>query len=370
MSHQIPPRPAVLNTPYDQHGAPNFAELSALGWQPSEVLDFSVNSNPFGTFPALQHAIADIDISRYPDRDCLALRDALAQHRSTDGQVIEPEQLIITNGTAELIALIAAVYLTSADTVLVCGPTFGEYARACRLQGATVNMLTADRATNFGFDLNDMHNALVATRTKICFICNPNNPTGQVIPHGALLKLAQAHPHTLFVIDEAYANFVPKLDRFTRVDCRNILAMCSMTKDVAIAGIRLGYGLGHSEIIQALSLARTPWSVNSIAQTLGVMALQHWKPIAAQLETLQAYKTTLMTALRQQGWEVVSSNTNYFLVNVSDASACRSFLMARKLQVRDCASFGLPSYIRVATRLPQDNQKLIAALAEYKRTLS
>ncbi len=364
MEHQIPPRSAVLDTPYDQHGAPDFQELNAKGWQPEDVLDFSVNSNPFGPLAAITHKLSTVDISRYPDRDCLALRNALSHARSPQ---ITPEHIIVTNGTAELITLIANVYLLPTDKVLICAPTFGEYARACKLQGATVSAYFAKRENNFQFDLASISTTLTETTPKLCFICNPNNPTGQVIPTKQLLSLAAEHPQTLFVIDEAYANFATDFQRFEDITQRNIIAMCSMTKDVAIAGIRLGYGVAHPEIIQALSLARAPWSVNSLAQAIGVEAMQQWPHIWIQLQQLQRYKTELAQSIIRLGYSVIPSETNYFLVHVGNAEKCRAALMQRQIQVRDCTSFGLSEFIRIASRLPEENEKLIAALATYKR---
>ncbi len=369
MDHQIKPRAAILNTPYDQHGAPDYAELQARGVTPSQIIDFSVNSNPFGTHPKIQNAVQNVSLERYPDRDCLALRHALSSHLSqASTQPITTAHLVVTNGTAELIALLTNAYLTEQDSALICAPTFGEYARAVKLRGATAQYYWATAQTNYAFEIDAIQANLSAAQHKLCFICNPNNPTGNKLPIADLLGLAAQFPQTLFVIDEAYFNFMRNAERFTQVVTRNIIAMCSMTKEYAIAGLRLGYGVAHPEIVDAVSRTRPPWSVNSMAQAAGIAAIDSHAAVVAQLAQLQQLKQTLAAALEAQGWTVLPSATNYFLVQVGNAKAARNFLMQRKLQVRDCTSFGLPAYIRIAARLAHENEQLIAALAAYKKT--
>ena len=133
------PRDELLNIKPDYHGALDYAELAKWGYSPEDVVDFSVNSNPFGTHRAVREAMANAAVHRYPDKECLALRSALGEHLG-----ISAETITITNGTAETIWQVAFAYLRPADRVLVVAPTFGEYARMSRLMGAEVELISAE----------------------------------------------------------------------------------------------------------------------------------------------------------------------------------------------------------------------------------
>jgi histidinol-phosphate aminotransferase len=170
-------------------------------------------------------------------------------------------------------------------------------------------------------------------------------------------------PDTLVVLDEAYVSFTAgawnslKLLRYP-----NILIVRSMTKDFALAGLRLGYGIASREIINTLKKVRPPWNVNSAAQQAGMAALGspgHLKKCNARINKGRDY---LRAQLGSLGYDVLPTDANFFLVRVGRAAAFQSRLLDRGLLVRDCSSFGLPAYIRIAPRRMQDCLKLIAAV--------
>jgi histidinol-phosphate aminotransferase len=356
---RILPRPEVASTPLDQHGALDFEELTRLDITPDGIIDFSVNSNPWGPSPEVRKALEKVVIDRYPDRETLALRKALAQKFDLD-----TAQILVGNGTAELLWLVAMAFVRPGDVALIQKPTFGEYARSVALMGAQVESICAKEKDKFVFISNTIHRALKIHSPRLAFICNPNNPTGTTFTLGTIRELANAHPRTLFVIDEAYIQFVPDLSSCLPLDLPNLLVLRSMTKDYAIAGLRLGYAAGPPDLIEALAKVRPPWNVNAVAQDAGLAALMDEKYLSQTMTQLQNAKEEFLSGLQKFGLQPIPSKTHYFIIKVGNAAEFRRRLLAHKIQVRDCASFGLPNYIRIATRKPDENMKLLSAFKE------
>ncbi len=350
-------RPEVQATPYNQHGAFDYAELEALRLTPDQVIDFSVNINPFGPSPNAVDALQHLVIDRYPDRESLALRRALAQHLE-----LKPEQIVIGNGTAELLWLLAAAFIQPGQNALILGPTFGEYARCVLLFGGQSTMIQAQPERSFLIAPELVHDALTQTRPQLAFVCTPNNPTGTVLQPETIQTWAQKNPNTLFVIDEAYYHFVPDFASCLIFDLPNAVVLRSMTKDYALAGLRLGYAVGQTEIIDLLARVRSPWNVNSAAQFAGLAALNDTEYLQKTLSSLQQAKVALVAGFRKLDLHPVPSQTHYMMLHVGNAADFRSRLLAHCIQVRDCASFGWPQYIRIATRKPEENVRLLAAL--------
>lgn len=338
------------------HGALDFAELERLGLHPDDVLDFSVNSNPFGPSPKVWEAIRQTPLERYPDRESLALRRALSQRLD-----VSPDQVVVGNGTAELIQLAAFAFLSKGDSALIAEPTFGEYERAVRLMGGNVRRWRAVPETGFAFRPDEIQKELA--RVRLAFVCNPNNPTGQVLPLEALAEWAREFPDTLFVVDEAYLAFVPGMQSAVTLRRKNVLTLRSMTKDYALAGLRLGYAVGDEAAIEALAGVCPAWNVNALAQAAGLAALQDEDHQRETLARLQAEKQRLMAGLRQLGFDPVPSQTHYFLLPVGSGAEFRQRLLRQGILVRDCASFGLPAFVRMATRRAEENDRLLHALA-------
>lgn len=357
VSQTITPRQTVINTDPDSHGALNFEELERLNLDPDDVLDFSVNSNPYGPSPAVRQAMAQVVVERYPDREALALRRILAERLS-----ISVEQLVTGNGTVELLWFLAFAFLQRGERALVVGPTFGEYERCAALMGARVHKVIARAEDAFVVDRAQVARALEESKPKLAFICNPNNPTGTSLDLEVIDAWAQDHPHTLFVIDEAYLSFVLGLPSALSLGRPNVLVLRSMTKEYALAGLRLGYAAGPAAVIEALARVRPAWNVNSVAQAAGGAALQDKPHLESSLTNLAAAKAALLTRLEQLDLHPVPSQTHFFIVEVGNGAAFRQALMVHKIQVRDCASFDLPAYVRIATRLPHENASLLAAI--------
>ena len=367
IKNAISPRPEVMKAPHVPHGAPDFGELESLGYEPDDVIDFSVNGNPYGPPPGMREALRDVPLNRYPDREALAFRRALSAQLN-----VPRERILVGNGTAELIWLIALTFVRHDDRAMVLEPTFGEYARAVALMGGRVKTWRARPEDKFLVQPAEVEHHLRQFRPRLLFICNPNNPTGAAVPTGTIAAWADAFPNTLFVVDEAYQAFADRGDAHRArslhstagVGAQNVLTLRSMTKDYALAGLRLGYLVAREEVTGAIARVRPPWNVNAMAQAAGIAALQQTDYVSECISSLHEHKSTLVTEIAALGLVPVPSNTHFFLVRVGDAGAYRRALLAQRIQVRDCASFGLPAHIRVATLQPAENARLIEALRE------
>ena len=356
---RLEPRPELLQIPDAIHGALDFAELDRLGLAPEAVLDFSANGNPYGPSLRVREAIAQVPYDRYPDREVLALRRVLAGHLN-----ITPEQLLVGNGSTELVWLLALAFVRPGDPVVLVGPTFGEYTRAAILMGAHRHQYTAQPEEDFRIVPERVTQLLRQSQPRLVFVCNPNNPTGTLVTPDIIAHWATAWPGTLFIIDEAYLTFTANAPSVLPGLQHNMLVLRSMTKEYALAGLRLGYAVGAPDILAALQRARPPWSVNALAQAAGIAALQDTAHLAACLKRIAQAQHDLMAGLHALGLRPVPSTTHFFLVRVGHGATCRQALLERGILVRDCASFGLPDYIRVATRRPEENARLLTALAE------
>lgn len=350
----LSPRPEIAQLPSIIHGALDFGELAQLGIHPDDVLDFSVNSNPYGPSTAVLDALKTVPLDRYPDRECLALRQALSAHLA-----LPQNHLLVGSGIAELLWLLALAYVRPGDKALILGPTFGEYANVVRLMGGEVQtedlrlLIETSRRVN-------LHSF------RIVFICNPNNPTGHLTPIEQIVSWAEANPDTLFVVDEAYVAFAPEAETAVSLQLPNILILRSMTKDYALAGLRLGYAVGMPEVIANLQIVKPPWSVNALAQAAGVAALTDQTYLQKCMEQLQIDKSNLIKGLIGLGFSPLPSTTHFFIMNVRNASNFRLKLLKEGILVRDCSSFGMPEYVRIATRSEEDNGRLLQVLRSYQ----
>lgn len=358
----VTPRPHLkLDAPEPVHGGADAAELSRFGLRPEQVLDFSANVNPFGPAPAVRAAVCDAAFDRYPDRTSGALRRELARRHNT-----AEENVIVGNGSSELLWLTAVAYLAPGDRVLVLGPAFGGYDRAARSAGAEVITCRATDTSNFRPPLEALEANLSELRPKLAFLTSPNNPTGQSVAPDRVFALAARHPHTLFVFDEAYADCLRAPPEPTTPRPPNVLRLRSLTKAHALAGLRLGYAVGDREVVAALRCVQPSWSVNALAQAAGLAAVRDPHYLQQTVGEWNEVAAELATRLHTVGFVTVPSDVPFFLLPVGRADRVRSLLLPRGILVRDCASFGLPEHIRISARTPEDNARLVEALVEVR----
>ena len=356
------PKPEIENLEASPHGGPNLAELRAMGLAPEAVLDFSVCSNPFMPPPEVSKIFNTIAINRYPDSEATEFKQCLSENLG-----VPPDNLLVSSGAVELIRLIALTYFGHGDSVLILEPTFGEYKVACQIVGAEVIKQWAKEKESFAPRIEETINIIRQHHPKGVFICNPNNPTGQYLARQEIEMILDAGSDGLLILDEAYIAFVD--ESWSSVDLihrGNVIVVRSMTKDYALAGLRLGYAIANQEIIAALHRVRPPWNVNIVAQKAGVAALREADYLEQCKQDISQAKQFLTSEFCRIGFTLVPSKANFFLVKVANAKAFRAALLRHGILVRDCTSFGLPECVRIAPRAMPECQKLITTIQALK----
>ena len=367
------------------HGTPDYAELDALGLDPSEVVYFSSNINPYGppasVVEAVKNEISRSFLARYPDSRSQRLREKIGAFHG-----LLPDAVLVGNGTADLIWLLAHAYGNNSQAAIL-SPTFSEYADGVIMAGGHPNYLVLPgwqrisrrRFAPAGTTLAQTRQALESAAPWLVFICNPNNPTGEYLSPGELRYLWEGAPDALWVIDEAYAEFTEDpwsaaqwVMAGTNGDSRRArgpgcVVLRSMTKDFALGGLRLGYLLAAPSIVERLQQVQPPWSVNGVAQLAGLVALDEMNWREETTARLRKDVWELQEGLRACGYAPLPTTVSYFLLPVGDAKSMRERLVAERMFVRDCTSFGLPDHIRIAARPPDENARFLDAMNRFAR---
>ncbi len=352
------PRPEIANLKACQHGGINYAELRAFGLVPEEVLDFSVCTNPFMPPPQAGKALDSIAIEQYPDSEATELKERLSEKLG-----VTADNILVGNGATELIRLIALTYFRGGDCVLLLEPTYGEYEVASWMVGAEPVKKWVGAEDNFTLKIEETVKLIKEHCPRAVFVCNPNNPTGKYLLRQDIETLIDAIGDGLLIIDEAYIAFVEQ--SWSSADLiykGNVVILHSMTKDYALAGLRLGYTLANQEITSNLRRVCPPWNVNVVAQKIGAIVLDEASYLEQSKRKIKEVKEFLIKGLSGLGFAPLPSETHFFLVRVGEASKFRTALLKRGILVRDCTSFGLPEYVRIAPRTMPECQRLVETM--------
>ena len=356
----LQPNPEIENLKPSPHGGIDYAELKSMGLTGDMVIDFSVCSNPFMPSPEVKKSLNDIAIEQYPDSEATEFRQQLSKKLG-----VSPDKIQAGSGTIELIRLIALTYFRQGDSVLILEPTFGEYELACQIAGAKPVKQWGNEENNFVPKIGETVDLIRQHCPKGVFICNPSNPTGKYMSRKDVERILSTSEDTLFIIDEAYISFVDNSwSAINLIAQGNVLVLRSMTKDYALAGLRLGYAIADRKIINNLHRVRPPWNVNIMAQKAGVAALKDTEHLEQSWKKVKEAKQFLVDELCRLGFQPLPSDTNFFLMRVGDAGEFRTTLLKRGILVRDCTSFGLPEYVRIAPRTISECQKFLTTLQE------
>ena len=357
------PRRGVEDLESCYHGGPNYSELEVCGLSLEEVLDFSANTNPFGPPPGVREVLFEVDVSQYPDSNATELRRSLASNLG-----VSLENIIVGSGSTELLRLIALAYLEQDDLAAIVEPTFGEYEASCRVVGASIVKDTLRAEDGFQMRVKQVASLIERHSPKVVFVCNPNNPTGRYLLQGHVEEILNAADNSLVVLDEAYVAFVDDAwSSIDMIDRDNLVVIRSMTKDFALAGLRVGYAVAHKQVIGVLKRVCPPWNVNAAALKAAVIALESEDYLDQCAVKLKEAKHYLVEALTNLGFVIVPSSANFFLMEVEDTAGFRHALLGRGILVRDCTSFGLPQYVRIAPRNMPECQRLVKAIEEMGR---
>ncbi len=351
------------------HGG-NIAQVCEThGLRPDEIIDFSANINPLGYPPGLPARISRElqSVLHYPDIDAAPLRTAVSSYISR-----HEDEILIGNGSTEHIYLLPRILRPK--TGIVFEPTYSDYARAMKNAGADVTEIMRKTET-FEADLNHPAVGTEPGVRKMLYLCNPNNPTGTLTKKEEILSLARRCPDMCIIIDEAFMDFVAESDRFSVLtdagagNSRNVIVLRSMTKFHGFPGLRLGYMVAHTDIIERLRALKEPWTVNTLAQAAGLLALEDQEHAKKSREFAASEKNFLYRQLSSiDGLRPIPPSVNFILVSISDdGPTSREFqesLIGMGILIRDCSNFrGLgDKYFRVAVRTRDENEKLVSCL--------
>ncbi|HEY4130408.1 MAG TPA: histidinol-phosphate transaminase [Gemmatimonadaceae bacterium] len=352
----ITPRDEVVHTPRAEHGGRNALEhTDGLDVR----RDFSVCLNAFGPADVVTRAVRNAPLDEYPDPKNRAPRHAAAKHWD-----LPAEEIIFGAGAAELIHAACFAFVRRNDSVAIAGPSFGEYARAAQLCGARVMRVPL----TIGGDARDFAERITVLRPRIVFIASPVSPTGEVVPTDALEEIAGACAmiDALLVLDQAYDAFCEhSLGRPALIGHPSVLHLHSLTKEHALAGVRAGFGMTSREVARAIEAVRIPWAASAQSQAAAVACFTDsaQSHVARTTSMLRTERARIVAACAQRGIETRPTATHFFLARVNDAPNATSRLREEHgILVRDCTSFGLPQWVRIAARTPDDNDYLIDAL--------
>jgi threonine-phosphate decarboxylase len=355
------------------HGAEVYGAAKESGLNPLEILDFSSSVNPLGPSKKALDAAKEAfsTVAAYPDSNSNELRQVIAGHFSG----ITKDNIVVGNGSTELMYLFAEAFLKKGDKALMAAPTFGEYESAVRKTGETPKFVRLN--SSFQVEAEAFKREMAGC--KMVFLCNPNNPTSKLIPKDTLtdiLETALANDVLVF-LDEDFLEFVDDEKGLTQINnitkFPNLFVLRSFTKIFGLTGLRVGYGITSKEIASVLLCAKIPWNVNCLAQAAAVAAIKDEEHLQVTRELIKKEKAWLQRELGAiKGFSFEPPDANFFFIDIKDANITANNLKHKMLQqgilIRDCSSFvGLNEfYIRVAVKTHDENARLIEA---FKRAL-
>lgn len=359
------PIPELINRelhdlPSYQPGRPIEEVARELGLPAGDIIKLASNENPLGPSPAalaaMQHVLAHLNL--YPDGNAFHLKQKLAAKLS-----VRPANLILGNGSNEIIEFAGHAYMAPGVEVVVSQYCFAVYPLVTKLFGAQLVIVPA---RNFGHDLPAMLQA-ITPRTRVVFVANPNNPTGTVVAREPLLRFVEeVPPHVLLVLDEAYLEFLDgaaDLVSLIRGGAKpNLLLMRTFSKIFGLAGLRLGYGIAHPDLIAAFEKVRQPFNINSIAQAGALAALEDEAHMRRTRENNAAGLKFFADAFARRGLEFIPSAANFVLVKVGDGQRVFEAMQRQGVIVRPMSGYQLPAWIRITVGTPAENERCLAAL--------
>lgn len=332
------------------------------------VVKLASNEFPLPPFPEVKEVILGaLDrLQRYPDGSCADLRAAVAERYDRD-----PEQVAVGCGTCELLYLLGHATLERGDEVVLAEPSFTSYRNVVDICGAVpVSVPLRDHV----HDLEAMA-AAVTPRTRLMFVCNPNNPTGTYVSSDEVRRLVESVPgDVMIVIDEAYIEFVTAADRegslAIQAEHDNVVVLRTFSKIYGLCGLRTGFGLCAPEVKQAVDKVRQPFNVNLLGQLAAVEALKHQDQVAERRETNARLRRLLVDRLAQRGCATVPSQANFMLVDVDGLREPRdkvyTTLLSLGVIVRDGDALGCPGWARVTVGTEEEIEFFLDALDSLK----
>lgn len=331
-----------------------------MGIPVENIVKLASNENPLGMSPrarvAVEQAIAGVE--RYPDQfdliKALADRSGLAQ-----------EQIVLGNGSNDVLDLAARVFLAPGRSAVLAQHAFAVYPLATLTTGAQCIVVPAK---HYGHDLDAMR-AAIRPDTRIVWIANPNNPTGNFLPYPEVKAfLAKVPAEVAVVLDEAYTEYLAPADRVDTLawirEFPNLIVTRTFSKVYGLAGLRVGYAAASPEVADLMNRVRQPFNVNNLALAAAIAALDDHAFLAESYQLNRRGMEQLVAGIKQLGLEHIPSHGNFLTFKVSDGATVNQKLLRQGVIVRPIGGYGLPNHLRVTIGLERENAAFLAALAK------
>ncbi len=328
----------------------------------TDVIKLASNENPLGSSPralaAIERALPGLNL--YPDAQSYNLRQAIAARLG-----FEAEYVAVGNGADGIITQLCLAYLDEESEVIVSRSSFPVYDRFTYTMRAK---LVKTPLKDYGLDLEAMARA-ITPRTKLIFVCNPNNPTGTIVTADEVDAFMERTPdHVLVIFDEAYYEYVEAADypdslQYIHEGRGNVLTMRTLSKSYGLAGVRLGYAVSTPEILAPLYQVKEIFAVNRLAQAAGIAALEDEEFLHRSVAANRAGLRFLYDEFDRLGLNYVESHTNFVMVEIGPrAVEVQKLLLARGVIVRPCVNYDLPDFVRISVGSQAQNKRLIETL--------
>lgn len=336
------------------------------------VVKLASNEGPWGPMPAAARAIEDTvgGLNRYPDGATVLLKQALARRHD-----VEPERIVVGHGADAIINNLSLAMLEPGDEVMFGWPSFPSYLLDASMMGAVPVMVPLD--SGFRYDLDAMLER-VTERTRLVYVCNPNNPTGTMVAREQLRTFLRELPdHVLPVLDEAYFEYVRAddypdgIEDFAQVLDRPLVVLRTFSKIFGLAGLRVGYAVAPPEVVRAIDKVRNAFDVTAPAQAAAIASLGELALVEERAAANEAGLTALTAAFEELGLRPVISVANFVCVVLdTEGRAVYERLLDHGVIVRPLDPFGMPNAIRVTVGTPDENARAIEAFRTVMSELS
>jgi len=338
---------------------------------PDEIIDFSTNINELVPPEILQHAMLDAtkQILQYPDSNSSDLKQELVRYfRNT----LTAENFIVGAGSMELITIFCDMFIAPGDEVIIPHPTFSEYEWAVRRNGGNIKTIIRRESRDFRIEMDEIIQAFTP-KTKVIFLCNPNNPNGLLDSPSNLKGIISTalKREILVFLDETFIEFTGEQNSFASqiLQFENLFVCRTFTKFFGVPGLRVGFGVGRPEMLDILRQGQNLWSVNCVGQAVARQLLRDSESIKKIIPLIEDERHYLVTKLKAiPGIKVYPSNANYLLLNLQSLGIpgreLKQSLLAKGVLIRDCANYpGLNEfYVRIAIKTRYKNSRFLDIL--------
>ena len=344
-------------SPY-QPGKPISELAREMGIPVEKIVKLASNENPLGMSPRARRAVeaAISGVERYPDQ--FELIGAVAERCG-----VAQNQVVLGNGSNDVLDLIARVFLAPGRSAVFAQHAFAVYPLATLSTGAE---LIATPAKNYGHDLAAMR-AAIRPDTRIVWVANPNNPTGNFLPYPEVRTFLEALPQDVVVVlDEAYNEYLPPAERVDTAgwirDFPNLVVTRTFSKIFGLAGLRVGYALASAEIADLMNRVRQPFNVNNLAIAAAIAALDDHLFVAESYELNRRGMEQLVAGVKRLGLEHIPSHGNFVTFRAGDGAGVNQKLLKQGVIVRPIGGYGLPEWLRVTIGTEPENARFLEAL--------